>query len=120
MLKQAIEITLTINNINRILSVVRDESLLDALSCLITGIAYILTVTVFITPYLVLENYYLCLIVTLVTTILIFALFNYYISVAKDAPFRKRSPEVAALSLGIALFSFIHGYFIRTALSVEV
>lgn len=45
---------------------------------LYTGIAYILTVTILITLYLVLENYYLCLIVTLVTAVLIIDFFNYY------------------------------------------
>ena len=87
---------------------------------LYTGVAYIITVMILILPYLILENYYLCLVFTLTAAVLIIAVFNYYISVAKDAPFRRRFLEMAALSLGVASISFILGYFIRTALGVEI
>ena len=46
--------------------------------------------------------------------------FNYYISVAKGEPFRARFLEMAGLSLGVATFSFIIGYFIRQWLGIEV
>jgi VIT1/CCC1 family predicted Fe2+/Mn2+ transporter len=85
-----------------------------------TGIAYVVTVTLLILPYLFLENYYVCLAVTLSTAVLIIALFNYYISVAKDESFRARFLEMAGLSLGVAGFSFVIGYVIRTFLGVEV
>ncbi len=87
---------------------------------LYTGVAYILTVTILILPYLILGNYYLCLAVALVSAVLIIAIFNYYISVAKDAPFRRRFFEMAFLSLGVAALSFILGFFIRSALGVEI
>lgn len=87
---------------------------------LYTGIAYIVTVSVLILPYLLLENYYVCLTFALAAAILIIAIFNYYISVAKDEPFRVRFLEMAALSLGVAAFSFVLGYVIRTALGVEI
>lgn len=87
---------------------------------LYTGIAYIVTVSVLILPYLLLENYYVCLTFALAAAILIIAVFNYYISVAKDEPFRVRFLEMAALSLGVAAFSFVLGYVIRTALGVEI
>jgi len=87
---------------------------------LYTGIAYIITVAVLILPYLIFDNYYLCLALVLSAAVLIIAAFNYYISVAKDTPFRRRFLEMAALSLGVAAVSFILGYFIRTALGVEI
>jgi VIT1/CCC1 family predicted Fe2+/Mn2+ transporter len=87
---------------------------------LYTGVAYIITVTILILPYLILDNYYLCLALALISAVLIIAIFNYYISVAKDAPFRRRFLEMASLSLGVATLSFILGYFIRNALGVEV
>jgi VIT1/CCC1 family predicted Fe2+/Mn2+ transporter len=87
---------------------------------LYTGVAYIITVTILILPYLILDNYYLCLAFALVSAVLIIAIFNYYISVAKDEPFRRRFLEMASLSLGVATLSFILGYFIRNALGVEV
>ena len=51
---------------------------------------------------------------------LIIALFNYYISVVKDEPFKKRFLEMAGVSLGVAGLSFLVGYVVRTILGVEI
>lgn len=85
-----------------------------------TGLAYILTVTLLILPYLLFPNYLLDLILALGAALAIIALFNYYISVAKDEPFRQRFLEMAGLSFGVAAFSFVIGYLIRTLLGIEV
>jgi VIT1/CCC1 family predicted Fe2+/Mn2+ transporter len=85
-----------------------------------TGIAYILTVALLILPYLLIRNYYIDLAMALSTAVLIIAAFNYYISVARDEPFRRRFLEMALLSLGVAGFSFVIGYFIRKFLGVEL
>ena len=85
-----------------------------------TGIAYIITVTLLIMPYLLFANYYLDLAIALITAVLIIAVFNYYISVAKGESFRRRFFEMAGLSLGVAAFSFVIGYFIRIWLGVEI
>ena len=85
-----------------------------------TGIAYIFTVTLLVLPYLLIQNYIIDLIITLTVAVLIIAAFNYYISVAKDEPFRARFLEMAGLSLGVATFSFIIGYFIRQWLGVDI
>lgn len=87
---------------------------------LYTGVAYIITVTILILPYLLLKNYYVCLALALISAVLIIAIFNYYISVAKDEPFRRRFLEMALISLSIAAFSFVIGYLIRSALGVDV
>jgi VIT1/CCC1 family predicted Fe2+/Mn2+ transporter len=85
-----------------------------------TGIAYIITVFLLVLPYLLIENYIVDLVITMTIAVLIIAVFNYYISVAKDEPFRARFLEMAGLSFGVALFSFIIGYFIRTWLGIEI
>lgn len=85
-----------------------------------TGIAYILTVALLVTPYLLIQNYILDLIITLAIGVVIIAIFNFYISVAKDEPFRPRFLEMAGLSLGVAVFSFIIGYFIRIWMGIEI
>ena len=85
-----------------------------------TGIAYIITVALLVLPYLLFDNYILDLIITLTTAVVIIAVFNYYISVAKGESFRARFTEMAGLSLGVALFSFVIGYFIRQLLGIEV
>ena len=85
-----------------------------------TGIAYIVTVFILILPYLLLENFYLCLACTLVAAVLIIFFFNYYISVAKDEPFKRRFLEMTGLSLGVAALSFFIGFVVRTFLGVDV
>lgn len=85
-----------------------------------TGLAYILTVALLITPYLLIENYFVCLAIALSVAVVIIAAFNYYVSVAKDEPFRRRFVEMAGLSFGVAALSFLLGYVIRTALGIEV
>src|SRR5215203_2373035 len=85
-----------------------------------TGIAYIITVALLVLPYLLFENYILDLAITLTTAVIIIAVFNYYISVAKGESFRERFTEMALLSLSVATFSFIIGYFIRKWLGIEV
>jgi VIT1/CCC1 family predicted Fe2+/Mn2+ transporter len=50
----------------------------------------------------------------------IVALFNYYIAVARELPFRRRFLEMAGLSLAVAAFSFLVGYLLRTLFGIEV
>ena len=95
-----------------------DKSPLKA--SLYTGAAYVVTVLLLILPYLLLDNYYLCLAVTLAGAVAIIAGFNYYISVAKDESFRQRFIEMASLSLGVAGLSFVVGLLIREFLGVEI
>jgi VIT1/CCC1 family predicted Fe2+/Mn2+ transporter len=85
-----------------------------------TGVAYVVTVLILILPYLFLKNFYVCLGWALTAAVLIIALFNYYISVVKDEPFKKRFLEMAGVSLGVAGLSFLVGYMVRTALGVEI
>jgi len=85
-----------------------------------TGIAYIMTVALLITPYLLFENYFLDLAIALVSAVLVIAAFNYYISVAKGESFRARFLEMAGLSLAVAGFSFLIGYLIRKFLGIDV
>ncbi|MBS7634703.1 VIT1/CCC1 transporter family protein [Candidatus Bathyarchaeota archaeon] len=85
-----------------------------------TGIAYVLTVLFLIFPYLLLTDVYACLSLTILAAITIIFLFTFYISVAKDLPFRKRFLEMTVISLGIAGLTFIVGFLLRTFLNIEV
>jgi VIT1/CCC1 family predicted Fe2+/Mn2+ transporter len=89
-------------------------------SAIYTGIAYIFTVIILIFPYLVAKNYLVCLGWTILNAILIIAAFNFYISVAKDFNFRRRFTEMTVISLGVALFSFIVGFIIRSVFGIDV
>jgi VIT1/CCC1 family predicted Fe2+/Mn2+ transporter len=89
-------------------------------SSMYTGCAYILTVVFLILPFMLLDNYLICLVLTIIIAIAIIFLFNFYISVAKDLNFRKRFMEMASISLGVALLSFGIGYLVRMFLGIDV
>lgn len=85
-----------------------------------TGSAYIVTVLVLILPYLLLDNFYLCLGFTLAAAVAIIALFNYYISIAKELPFKGRFLEMTGLSLSVAALSFLVGFLLRAIWGIDV
>ena len=89
-------------------------------SSLYTGGAYIITVFCLILPYIILSNFLVSLIMTVLVAIFIILIFNFYISVAQDLNFKERFVEMASISLGVAFISFIIGYLIRVFLGVEV
>ena len=83
-----------------------------------TGIAYVCTVSILILPYLLLSNVKLSLAIMLASALVIIALFNFYLSVAKDAPFRRSFLEMAGLSTGVAAISFGIGYVLNHTMGV--
>jgi len=93
----------------------------DALkSALYTGGAYIVTVALLILPYLLIPNHFVALGVMLLVVVFIIFIFNYYLSVAKDLPFRKRFFQMVVISLGVAAISFGIGILIKLGLGIEV
>ena len=101
----------------------RSEGRTDALkSCSYTGIAYLITVVLLILPYLLLgsSQYIAALVCMLVTVVLIIAGFTYYTSVAQDQPFQSRFLEMALISIGVAVVSFVVGILAKNLLGVEV
>jgi len=89
-------------------------------SAVYTGIAYVVTVFALILPFLLLSDYRLCLAWTLANAVLIILVFNYYIAVAKDLPFRERFWEMVIVSMGVAAVSFGIGVLVRLWLGIEV
>lgn len=89
-------------------------------SSVYTGAAYIVTVALLILPYLLFDNYIICLIITLSVSVLIIFCFNYYISVAKDYNFTKRFLEMTAISMGVAAFSFGIGVLVKLVFGIEL
>ena len=101
----------------------RSEGRTDALkSCSYTGIAYLLTVVALIAPYLLFPThmYIAALICMLAVVILIIAGFTYYTSVAQDQPFRGRFWEMALISVGVAVVSFVVGILAKKFLGVDL
>jgi VIT1/CCC1 family predicted Fe2+/Mn2+ transporter len=84
-----------------------------------TGGAYLATVLILVAPFLLLASPYGALAITLASAVGVIALFNFYVSVAKGEPFRRRFLEMAALSLGIAAVSFLLGLALRELFGIE-
>lgn len=101
----------------------RSESRTDALkSCTYTGVAYLITVVLLIAPYLLfgVSQYIPALICMLAVVVLIIAGFTYYTSVAQDQPFRSRFLEMALISIGVAVISFVVGILAKKFLGVDL
>lgn len=101
----------------------RSEGRTDALkSCTYTGVAYLITVVLLIAPYLLfgVSQYIPALICMLAVVVLIIAGFTYYTSVAQDQPFRSRFLEMALISIGVAVISFVVGILAKKFLGVDL
>ena len=101
----------------------RSEGNADAVkSALYTGIMYIFAVVFLVLPYLLYpaDQYLGALFTMLLIVIAIIFAFTYYISVAKDLPFRKRFLEMAAISLSVAVLSFAVGFAIKHFLGFDI
>jgi len=101
----------------------RSEGRDDALkSCSYTGTAYLITVILLIAPYLLFGSggYIPALVCMLLIVILIIAGFTYYTSVAQGEPFKSRFWEMALISVGVAVVSFIVGVLAKRFLGVDL
>lgn len=87
-----------------------------------TGGAYLFTVIALLLPYLLLpdKSYLIALVIMLVVVIVIIAAFNYYIAVAKSISFKKKFLEMSAISLSVAVASFIIGLLVKQFLGIDV
>lgn len=84
-----------------------------------TGFAYLVTVVILIMPFLLLDNLFLSLGITLTSAVAIIAIFNYYYSVVKEESFQRRFSEMAILSLSVAAISFGIGYLLKIFTGIE-
>lgn len=83
-----------------------------------TGIAYIFTVAMLILPYLVISNYFVALGVMMTVVFLIIAFFSFYMAVLKDEKFSQHFLSMAAISVGVALISFLFGYLVKNFIEI--
>lgn len=103
------------------LSTKHEETDKDPLKASIyTGLAYVGTVLFLIFPYFLCNGIFSALAFTLTNAFLIMFVFTFYVSVAKDLPFRKRLLEMVGLSLSIAVISFFIGFVIRKIFNIDV
>ncbi len=85
-----------------------------------TGAAYVITVSMLVTPYFLFKNIFLSLAMVVATALFVILVFTYYISVAKSLDFKKRFFEMAGLSLTVAAVTFFIGLALRRVFGVDV
>ena len=99
----------------------KSEGRNDALkSCSYTGVAYLVTVVALILPYLLFNHWLYALLCMLGIIVVIIAAFTYYTAVAQDLPFGSRFLEMAIISIGVAVISFVVGVLAKKFLGVDV
>lgn len=90
-------------------------------SAVYTGIAYIVTVAILVMPYLIIPTQrFVSLGIMLAFVVLIIFLFNYYISVAKSEPFKKRFWQMVIISLSVATISFGIGFLVKILFGISI
>ena len=92
-------------------------------AAIFTGVAYLFTVILLVTPYLFLDDnsdiilglepHYQALCATLIIGLLIIAKFNFYVSIAQDHSFRQRFTEMTAILIVVTSISFVIGVILR-------
>lgn len=89
-------------------------------SSLYTGLAYVGTVSLLTLPFFLFTNPFISLFAMMGVAVMIILAFNFYISVAKDLPFKKRFWEMALISLSVAVLSFGIGWAVRSLWGLEL
>jgi VIT1/CCC1 family predicted Fe2+/Mn2+ transporter len=84
------------------------------------GIAYVGTVLLLVFPYFLCNNVFASLGFTLINALSVMLVFTFFVSVAKDLPFKNRFLEMAALSLSIAAISFFIGLGVRKVFHIDI
>lgn len=87
-----------------------------------TGIAYLITVVFLTLPYLLFPNnmFVWALVTMLLIVVLLIFLFSFYISTVKTEKVMPRFLEMSAISLGVALISFLIGLCAKMCFGIEV
>jgi len=84
-----------------------------------TGVTYFIAVVLLVLPFLLLSNPFIAMLITLLAAVFLIFFFNYYYSVVKEVPFRRRFVEMLVISMGVAFLSFVIGLIIRQFLGVN-
>lgn len=88
-------------------------------AALYTGFTYIFTVLLLVAPFFLYHDYRIDLAISLMIAISIIFTFSYFVSVTQEVNFKHRFFEMASLSLGVALISFLIGIALRGWLGIE-
>ena len=87
---------------------------------LYTGISYIITTILVVFPFFLFASAKAALVLMFINAALAIIVYNFYIAVARDEDFGARVKEMFAITFGVAIISFIIGYFVNRYFGIEV
>lgn len=87
---------------------------------LYTGISYIGVVLVLVLPYFLFTNIFISLGLTILLAVVTIFIFTFYVAVAQGHEFKGKFIEMAVLSVGIAMITFLIGMVARQVFGISV
>ncbi len=100
------------------------ESPVEGISPLIyaayTGFSYIFTTLLLVLPFFLISSIEAVLAVMFASALFSIMLYNFYISVAKDQSFYRRTAQMLMITFGVALISFSIGYAVHHYLGIQI
>ncbi|MDH5375960.1 MAG: rubrerythrin family protein [Candidatus Bathyarchaeota archaeon] len=97
----------------------RTEETKEALrTSLNSGIVYVFTVLILITPYFISTSYSAALLVTILMTFVTIVFFTFYVSVVKSLSLRKMFSTMIFITLGVGAISFLIGWIAKVVLNL--
>jgi len=97
-----------------------DASIRAGMYAAYTGIAYFLTTLLLVLPFFVLDGIVPALASMFVGAFVSIILYNFYVAVAKDDSFVRRTSQMLLITFGVALISFAIGYAVHRYLGIDI
>jgi VIT1/CCC1 family predicted Fe2+/Mn2+ transporter len=85
-----------------------------------TWITYMLTVIILVIPYFFIDNPIYSLLIMIFLALIIIALYNFYISIAKNEKFKKRFFEMVTISIWVSIISFVIWYITKKFFGIDI
>lgn len=97
-----------------------DESIRAGVYAAYTGISYILTTLLLVLPFFLLSSIATALAAMFTGAFVSIALYNFYVAVAKEQSFIRRTSQMLLITFGVALISFAIGYAVHRYLGIDI
>lgn len=97
-----------------------DEAIRAGVYAAYTGIAYILTTLMLVLPFFFFASITVALITMFSGAFVSITVYNFYVAVAKEQSFVRRTAQMMLITFGVALISFAIGYAVRHYMGIEI
>ena len=97
-----------------------DTSIRAGVYAAYTGVAYILTTLLLVLPFFLLDGIIPALASMFAGAFTAIVLYNFYVAVAKDDSFVRRTSQMLFITFGVAVISFAIGYAVHRYLGIDI